>query len=149
MYVALRQLLRRTRLGTHVDTGDEIAIKLEHVSIDPSLLQLEADVYRSLPDGAGIPRAHTYETECDYNATVFDLLGPSSKDLFDFCGRRFSLKTVLMLANQLLCRLECIHSKDIIHRDIKPENCLIGVGKNGNQVYVTDMALPRSAVQRG
>ncbi|KAF6238265.1 hypothetical protein HO173_003545 [Letharia columbiana] len=128
-------------IGTHVDSGEEVAIKLEHISVDPSFLECEADIYRSLSGGAGIPRVHAYVTECEYNAMVFDLLGPSLEDLFNFCGRKFSLKTVLMLVDQLLCRLEYIHAHDVIHRDIKPENCLMGVGKQGNQVYVTDLGL--------
>ena len=127
--------------GTHVDSGDEIAIKLEHISVDPSLLEQEAEIYRSLCGGVGIPRVHAYVTECEYNAMVFDLLGPSLEDLFNFCSREFSLKTVLMLVDQLICRLQYIHSHGIIHRDIKPENCLMGVRKQGNQVYVTDLGL--------
>ncbi len=103
--------------------------------------ECEFEIYRSLSGGVGIPQVHAYETECVYNAMVFDLLGPSLEDLFNYCGRKFSLKNVLMLANQLLHRLEYIHSKNIIHRDIKPANFLIGVGKHGNQVYVTDLGL--------
>lgn len=84
--------------GTNTDTGKDVAIKLEHVSIDPSLLEGEVDTYRSLSGSAGIPRVHAYETGCEYNVMVFDLLGPSLEDLFNFCSRKFSLKTVLMLA---------------------------------------------------
>lgn len=111
------------------------------MSIDPSLLKREVDVYQSLSGGAGIPHIHWYGTECEYNAMVFDLLGPSLEDLFNFCSRKFTLKTVLRLADQLIRRLEHIHSKHVIHRDIKPENFLMGVGRCGNQLYVTDLGL--------
>ncbi|KAL8773208.1 MAG: hypothetical protein Q9209_001884 [Squamulea sp. 1 TL-2023] len=128
-------------IATCIKTGEEVAIKLEYVSIYPSLLEGEFDTYRSLAGGPGIPNVRGMEEECDFRAMIFDLLGPSLEDLFNFCRRKFSLKTVLMLADQLLDRLSHIHLKDVIHRDIKPENFLMGVKKLGNQVYVTDLGL--------
>lgn len=137
--------------GLDEDTGDEVAIKLEHRTMESNFLQGEVKIYKTLAGRAGVPRVHWYGEECDYRVMVFDLLGPSLDDLFYFCRRRFSLKTVLMLADQLLCRFKNLHSKGIIHRDIKPNNILMGVGRRGNEVYITDMGVATnySSTDRG
>ena len=70
-------------------------------------------------------------------------MGPTIEDLFNFCGRKFSLKTCLMLFMQILERLEFMHHKGIIHRDIKPDNFLIGIGKKQHYVYVIDFGLAK------
>eukprot|EP01105_Mastigella_eilhardi_P026645 TRINITY_DN779_c0_g3_i1.p1 TRINITY_DN779_c0_g3~~TRINITY_DN779_c0_g3_i1.p1 ORF type:complete len:349 (+),score=66.27 TRINITY_DN779_c0_g3_i1:331-1377(+) len=79
----------------------------------------------------------------DYNVMVMDILGPSLEDLFHMCGQHFSLKTVLMLADQCLRRLEYVHAKNFIHRDVKPDNFLMGVGNRSTQVYLIDFGLAK------
>jgi len=78
---------------------------------------------------AGIPSIHWFGVEGDYNAMVMDLLGPSLEDLFNYCKRKFTIKTTLMIADQMIQRLEFLHNNHFIHRDMKPDNFLIGHGK--------------------
>jgi len=46
-----------------------------------------------------------------------------------------------MLADQMIKRLEQLHSQGILHRDIKPGNFVIGVGENKHKVYLIDFGL--------
>uniref|UniRef100_A0A1I8HPM2 non-specific serine/threonine protein kinase n=1 Tax=Macrostomum lignano TaxID=282301 RepID=A0A1I8HPM2_9PLAT len=130
-------------LGTDITNGEEVAIKLECVRTKHPQLHIESKIYKLMQGGVGIPTIKWCGTEGDYNVMVMELLGPSLEDLFNFCGRKFRLKTVLLLADQLLNRVEFIHSKNFIHRDVKPDNFLMGLGKKGNLVYIIDFGLAK------
>lgn len=130
-------------LGTNVTTGEEVAIKLESVKTKHPQLLYESKLYRVFQGGIGIPYIRWYGVEGNYNVLVLDLLGPSLEDLFNYCNRKFSLKTVLMVADGLLSRIEFIHAKNFIHRDIKPDNFLIGLGRRATVIHVIDFGLAK------
>lgn len=91
----------------------------------------------------GIPNVHWFGLEGDFNVMVMDLLGPSLEDLFNYCERKFHLKTVLMIVDQLLSLTEYFHSKNFLHRDIKPDNFVIGFNENSNRIYIIDYGLAK------
>eukprot|EP01112_Ceratiomyxa_fruticulosa_P003568 TRINITY_DN1388_c0_g1_i6.p1 TRINITY_DN1388_c0_g1~~TRINITY_DN1388_c0_g1_i6.p1 ORF type:complete len:452 (-),score=86.14 TRINITY_DN1388_c0_g1_i6:300-1655(-) len=130
-------------LGTNITNGEEVAIKLEAAKTKHPQLFYESRLYKVLAGGVGIPYVKWFGVEGEYNVMVMDLLGPSLEDLFNYCHRKFSMKTVLMLADQMLRRIEYIHGKNFIHRDIKPDNFLMGLGKRGNQVHIIDFGLAK------
>ncbi|CAN1271105.1 Casein kinase 1-like protein 10 [Linum perenne] len=130
-------------IAVNVQTGEEVGVKLETVKTKHPQLHYESKIYMILQGGTGIPELKWFGVEGDYNVMVIDLLGPSLEDLFNYCNRKFSLKTVLMLADQLINRVEYMHSRSFLHRDIKPDNFLMGLGRKANQVYVIDYGLAK------
>src|SRR3989338_7717161 len=86
--------------GTYMHDGLQESVKSKH----PQLLY-EARLYRILSGGVGVPYVRWYGVESDYNVMVMDLLGNSLEDLFNICGRKFQLKTTLMIADQMVCSL--------------------------------------------
>lgn len=129
--------------GVHTVAGKEVAIKVEPAIAKHSPLKHESKIYKSLMGGPGVPWIIWSGKQGDYNVMVIDLLGPSLEDLFKMCNRHFSLKTVLLLADQLISRIEFIHSHDLVHRDIKPANFVMGTDRASYIVNVIDFGLAK------
>ena len=79
-----------------------VAVKLERLDNDSPQLESEAFIYEFLDGIVGIPSLRWSGDEGEYNVMVIDLLGMSLEQLFNICKRQFSLKTVLMLADQMV-----------------------------------------------
>ncbi|KAF9013993.1 kinase-like protein [Cyathus striatus] len=124
--------------GTNLLNSQTVAIKFEPRKAEAPQLRDECRSYRILAGCTGIPQIYHFGQEGLHNILVIDLLGPSLEDLFDMCGRKFSIKTVCMAAKQMITRVQTIHEKNLIYRDIKPDNFLIGRPgtKGANVVHV-------------
>ena len=119
-------------------------LKHEYSVLD-QLNKVEKNLITKSPEPVvGIPKVYFFDrVEGRYNYLVMDLLGPSLSDLFQLKERIFSLETVLLIAIQMLTRIEFIHEKGFLHRDIKPENFVIGLNDKSNLVHIIDFGLSK------
>ncbi|PWN50465.1 putative casein kinase I [Violaceomyces palustris] len=131
--------------GTNLLNSQSVAIKFEPRKSDAPQLRDEYRTYKILAGCHGVPQVYYFGQEGLHNILVIDLLGPSLEDLFDMCGRKFSIKTVVMTAKQMITRVQTIHEKNLIYRDIKPDNFLIGrpMTKAANVVHVVDFGMAK------
>ena len=89
-------------LAIDLQTGKEVAVKFESKAVRRPQVIEEAKLLREFEYEPNFPKFLYYGSEGDYFIMVIELLGPCLEDMFVYCGRKLSLKTVLLLADQLI-----------------------------------------------
>ncbi len=78
--------------------------------------------------GTGIPHMHWCGQEEDYNFIVLEQLDRSLDILQNICGGTFTLKTALMLGQEIISILQYFHFKNFVHNQVRPNNIMLGPG---------------------
>lgn len=128
-------------------TDEYVAIKMEK-KVDSGSLYKEAGYYKYIAHYSQDQRIPKFSPKCiwfgkhsNVNVAVLELMGPSLSVLFRKCEKKFSLKTILMLADQMVDCIQSVHQCGIIHRDIKPGNFVIGGRGCENKIFIIDYGL--------
>jgi len=141
------QLLQALGRGTsgevfearHMRSKRTVAVKV--IKTKDGTFENEVDCLTALENVFGFPKVRlTYSEDSDRDpAIVMDILGPTIETFYVQCGP-FSLKTTLMIADELLQRLSDLSAKGIVHKDLKPNNFAIGRGRHARDIFILDLA---------
>ncbi|CAK7894488.1 casein kinase I homolog 3 [[Candida] anglica] len=131
--------------GVNLLDNTPVAIKFEPRKCEAPQLRDEYRSYKVLNGSPGVPRVYFFGQEGVHNVLVMDLLGPSLEDLFEWCGRRFSISTVVLVACQMIRRIQTLHEHSLIYRDIKPDNFLVGRPDTAasQEVHIVDFGMAK------
>ena len=98
--------------GLDKNTKKFVAIKIDKQEINESKLNTEFELYQTIHTYDGIASIIWKGVINNKNIFIMEYLGPNLDDLFDFCGNKFSTKTVIMIGIQLLDRIELLHNNN-------------------------------------
>ncbi|XP_046650233.1 casein kinase I-like [Daphnia pulicaria] len=143
----------KLRIGKNFNTNQPVFIKLEHLELEAPLLNKEHKLYRMIwlhKNTTVLPQVYYFGPYGKKNnAMAMELMGHSLEDLFDLCGRKFTLKTVLLIALQLKKNLnllvKMVHSHNIIHCDVRSGNFLVDRSENNKEkmIHIIDFGLAK------
>jgi serine/threonine protein kinase len=132
--------------GENIRTHEKVAIKVESIKNETSLLKNEATIYQYLSNKQGIPQVKWYGKDLTNYYMVLNLLGESLETLKERKST-FSLKSTLQIGINVLDLLLTIHEAHLLHRDIKPDNFLLSLSDTNKKIYIIDFGLCKTYIK--
>ena len=136
------------------DSNKSYAIKISEEIRNPAKnhLLIEYKILKHLIGGIGIPKVYSYGVDNDNIYLVQQLLGNNLTQEMKKNKNKFSKKTFINIALQMISRIEFIHTFGFIHCDIKPDNFVLDLSskddnkskdkeKDNPVVYLIDYGL--------
>lgn len=132
--------------GCDTETDETVAIRLEKRRLGGQLGEeariLQALASPSLPQGFCAVRFWGLGSP-SWNCLVTERLGKSLWHHMKDLGELGPQNTVLV-AKQILHRIEYLHSKGIVYRDVTPRNFVFGIDRKAHHLHLVDFGLSRA-----
>lgn len=138
--------------GRDKQTNEKVAVKFEDSAGHALQLEHEQHVLKILAQPKkpqGFAELFWCGQEQRFMCLVMEMLGKSLEDRLQGLGSsqggqpKFNAQTAVLIAEQVLRRIEYLHSKGIVHRDIKPENFMFGIKSRIHHLYLIDFGLSK------
>lgn len=133
-------------LGHDASTKEHVAVKFEDFQGHALQLEHEVEILKLLAKPTqpqGFCECLYWGHEGRYHCMVMELLGRSLEECMLKCRGKFQVNTAVLIAEQVLRRIEYLHSKGLVHRDIKPENFMFGTKDKIHHIYLIDFGLSK------
>ena len=131
----------------NVKTKEIYAGKIESLtSISPQLYH-EYKILNEMKGKFGFPTCYKLINTKQDRTLIMDFLGPNLETIMNkMPNQKFTMKTALMITEQIIQRLKDLHSKFLLHRDMKPENFVIGQKGKERTIFLIDFGLSRKYI---
>ena len=129
--------------ATYKFTGEHFAAKVEDDNLSCPQLIFESRIYKIMSYSPNVPKIYFVSESETRNVMIMELMGESIENLLERCNRHMSIKTICMVADQMISAIQFFHMRNYVHRDIKPDNFVVGRGKHGNQIFIIDYGLAK------